>query len=424
MSTETSCPRVQHTNQHEHLGLPTPHYTYCSSNGAVLLGFTAGHPSTTAGEPRPRLRSPLPSNRSPPPSPLSPPAAAALSPPVSRLTLRFFFPDGGRGGGGAISPPPPPPPPCTCSPAAPPPGSRPWSSASARRRAATGARGNRVSTARRARTSSGCTQGTALRAETAAANRLGTGGNAPDPAGVAGRRAAAARRGVVVTPVLNLGVPASKARGVSGSAPAFLRGVLSRAALSAAVADAAFLPGGCCCIDPSTADAYAAATALARDAACSVFIPAAPLPPPAAPSSPPPPPPPPPSTAMDPWHPAHHRSMQGSVADSVAKQATAAAAAVFREGAVVALLFAGGRRRCPRSPAADAPPNPGVAPALFCAVFFLGCGSRHDPGKMSRRHLVVRSCRRGREHATNLVWLRTGEQDGGSAFDGNAHAAH
>ena len=29
MSTETSCPRVQHTNQHEHLGLPTPHYTYC-----------------------------------------------------------------------------------------------------------------------------------------------------------------------------------------------------------------------------------------------------------------------------------------------------------------------------------------------------------------------------------------------------------
>lgn len=108
--------------------------------------------------------------------------------------------------------------------------------------------------------------------------------------------------------------------------------------------------------------------------------------------------------------------MQGSVADRIAKQAVApapavaAVAAVLREGALVAVLLAGSRRRCPRRPTAEASPAvPGVL-VLVGIVPFLVFGSRHDPGKMSRRHLVVRSCRRETPRGPHFVW-RTGGQE-------------
>lgn len=90
-----------------------------------------------------------------------------------------------------------------------------------------------------------------MSADTATANRLGTGGGAVELA--AGRRAAAGRG--VVSPAPNLGVPASQPRGVS--APLFFRGVLSFAVafLEAPATIADTFPADGCWPAISTAEA-------------------------------------------------------------------------------------------------------------------------------------------------------------------------
>lgn len=103
--------------------------------------------------------------------------------------------------------------------------------------------------------------------------------------------------------------------------------------------------------------------------------------------------------------------MQGSVSDSDVKQVVAAApttavavALIRGESLEAAVLFLRSRRRRPRRPrrlTAEAAAIP-ATPVRF-GVRFLVRGSRRDPGKMSRRHFVVRFCRRRRRAATPCI---------------------